>query len=425
MKPFRVHNNKNILLSLIAGLILITSVMEAQWVKLGSPNTTAPAVSLAAIGLNIFAGSNYGFHRSTDNGATWSDAVNGLPANSFGNISVGSIAVNGTTVFCTIFGKGVFRSTNSGTNWTTVNTGLTSLNVNQVFVVGGNLYAATMGGIFKSTNNGTNWTAINNGFSFTSIPVDKLASNGTNLFAGSTYEGLWLSTNSGALWSIISSSSPLTDAAELSASGSYCFVRSGGDLYRTTDNGAHWTQVYNDSTYSVGMVLAAGSNVFLTMFQKGIQVSTDNGTTWNDRNAGLPQFSSFYSLAVIGTDLYAAVNMDIWKRPLSDFATTVKNVPVSIPKTFSMDQNYPNPFNPSTSIRFSVPERCEVRLTVHNVIGQQVAELFEGTVEAGTYEQSFDGSRFSSGIYFYTMSVLSKKNAGKIFAGTRKMLMVK
>lgn len=70
---------------------------------------------------------------------------------------------------------------------------------------------------------------------------------------------------------------------------------------------------------------------------------------------------------------------------------------------FQLEQNFPNPFNPSTTIRYGVPMRSHVSLAVINTLGQQVAELFNGDVEAGYHEVRFDASGLSSGVYFYRM----------------------
>lgn len=75
-----------------------------------------------------------------------------------------------------------------------------------------------------------------------------------------------------------------------------------------------------------------------------------------------------------------------------------------LPTTLKLYQNYPNPFNPSTTIEFDVPASSEVRLSITNLLGQEVAQVLDGRVSAGRHQATFNGSRLSSGVYFYTLS---------------------
>jgi glucuronoarabinoxylan endo-1,4-beta-xylanase len=88
------------------------------------------------------------------------------------------------------------------------------------------------------------------------------------------------------------------------------------------------------------------------------------------------------------------------------------------PTHFSLSQNYPNPFNPSTTIRYGLPNRSNVTLRVFNTLGQQVAELVNGEIEAGYHEARLDGSQLSSGVYFYRIE------AGSLVAA-KKLLLVR
>ena len=73
----------------------------------------------------------------------------------------------------------------------------------------------------------------------------------------------------------------------------------------------------------------------------------------------------------------------------------------SAPKVFTLSNNYPNPFNPTTNIEFTVRQNGRATLKVYNLVGQEVAELFNGDVVAGRiYQAQFDASRFASGSYF-------------------------
>ena len=66
--------------------------------------------------------------------------------------------------------QGVFHSTDNGENWTAINNGLTSNQINSLIVIGSNIYAGTWGGgVFRSTDEGANWNAINNGLTANNI----------------------------------------------------------------------------------------------------------------------------------------------------------------------------------------------------------------------------------------------------------------
>jgi flagellar hook assembly protein FlgD len=91
----------------------------------------------------------------------------------------------------------------------------------------------------------------------------------------------------------------------------------------------------------------------------------------------------------------------------------------TIPETYSLEQNYPNPFNPATTIEFSIPEDVEnVKLTIYDALGQKVAELVNGKLEAGRYIYQWDASRVATGLYIYQLS--SEK-----FTSTKKMMLMK
>jgi len=98
----------------------------------------------------------------------------------------------------------------------------------------------------------------------------------------------------------------------------------------------------------------------------------------------------------------------------STMISDVKEVHGSIPSDYNMEQNYPNPFNPTTNIRFSLPEANQVMLKVYDMIGQEVATLLNGYMNAGTFEVSFDAAELPSGTYVYSISAGDYKSFKKM-----------
>jgi hypothetical protein len=83
-----------------------------------------------------------------------------------------------------------------------------------------------------------------------------------------------------------------------------------------------------------------------------------------------------------------------------------------------LEQNFPNPFNPSTSIKYTIPKEGHVHLGVFNMLGQEIAVIFDGAQQAGTYEFEFVSADLPSGIYFYRIQAPD-------FVETRKMVITK
>ena len=95
------------------------------------------------------------------------------------------------------------------------------------------------------------------------------------------------------------------------------------------------------------------------------------------------------------------------------------DVPEEAPREFRLVQNYPNPFNPSTKVKFSVESSEHAVVKVYNMLGEEVAMLFNGVAEAGRYYvATFDASRLATGVYIYRLTTDSKTDV-------KKMLLVK
>jgi hypothetical protein len=96
----------------------------------------------------------------------------------------------------------------------------------------------------------------------------------------------------------------------------------------------------------------------------------------------------------------------------------IKGISSEVPEGIELYQNYPNPFNPVTKIRFTVSRTGPVSLKVFDVLGNQIEEPVHRILSAGIYETEFDGSKYSSGLYFY------KLESNRI-TQTKKMLLIR
>ncbi len=142
----------------------------------------------------------------------------------------------------------------------------------------------------------------------------------------------------------------------------------------------------------IGKPLGDGGNIFLRFGPEG--------ALWRD------SFATGWRLAVTtGADVRT---VDI-EEIESDF---------EVPSDFALHQNYPNPFNPITTIEFDVAAASNVTLRIFNVLGQEVATLVDGELNANRYRVNWDATGFPSGMYLYRLELDNQVE-------TRKMLLLK
>ena len=121
-----------------------------------------------------------------------------------------------------------------------------------------------------------------------------------------------------------------------------------------------------------------------------------------------------------GTDGFAVGDLNWFPTQKNQWVKTdiQSDLSAAMPTQYSLEQNYPNPFNPTTNIKFSVPQQGKFAVRVFDLLGREVATLFNGVVNAGVHSVTFNGDKLSSGIYFYNL-VGDKVNI------TKKMMLIK
>jgi hypothetical protein len=162
--------------------------------------------------------------------------------------------------------------------------------------------------------------------------------------------------------------------------------------------------------------------------------STDGGTTFTNERisasfffAGAGGFFGDY----IDISAYNGKVRPIWMRPQSsssfqiytaiiDYPVSTGNPKTNIPASYNLKQNYPNPFNPVTTIKFDVPSSNFISLKVYDATGREIESLVNANLNAGSYEVKFDASKYSSGVYFYSMTT-----GDNSYAESKKMIIAK
>jgi hypothetical protein len=96
---------------------------------------------------------------------------------------------------------------------------------------------------------------------------------------------------------------------------------------------------------------------------------------------------------------------------------------VALPTSYVLEQNYPNPFNPGTTVKFKIPAKGPVQLTIYNLRGQKIRTLVDAILDPGEFNAAWDGRNdagdlVSSGTYIYHM------RAGS-FVSSQKMMLVR
>lgn len=252
---------------------------------------------------NVYAATSLGFFRSADNGQSWSSAGNaGVP---FFALAVDPTSPK-TLYAGDEFGSGIWKSTDGGSHWATVNVSLPGTASARPPVLAlavdpahsSTIYAGTYGfGVFVSTNGGSSWSAAANGMRDTrvgSITVGPQGAAATPLYAGTlgggVYESLdggesWTPSNQGLLASVVYS------VANDPAAAGVVYAATSDGVFQSADAGATWGESDSGLPPDIVAALVAGPGTSGTLYAGtlggGLFASSDRGATWTGSATGL------------------------------------------------------------------------------------------------------------------------------------------
>ena len=452
------------LLSLLMLTFLLSDVGFTQtysWQFVSSfPTPTPPANSMCAVDNNVIwvACANTGtaarIYRSVNGGVNWSLRTTGLPSvNGYGIFALDSL-----NCWFGTDGAAIYHTTNGGASWTN------QLTVTGSFSDGIAFFTPTYGIWYAdptsssgqpyqlrvTTNAGANWNLVPgapvstsdwgviNAWDYTDSNHVWLGSANTTanatyakVFRTSTgYYGTWSNTQVPGLGG---STGCYYQAVAFINNTSGIVGSSGGNLKKTTDGGVTFSDcavppgLGSSFTVMNANGLKDGSNTIRVAIDSvgtaKMYKTTNLGTSWI--NEPLPTEASANTIAHMrfldathGFAVLGSTNTPLGGLIKYGIVTGITPSTGNVPAEFSLKQNYPNPFNPTTTIEFNLPKASNVSLKIYNSLGKEVETLLNENMIAGNYKVSFDASKLSSGIYFYTLSTGS-------FRETKTMSLVK
>ncbi|MFH0734779.1 MAG: T9SS type A sorting domain-containing protein [bacterium] len=211
----------------------------------------------------------------------------------------------------------------------------------------------------------------------------------SSTFGYNQTSGFEITTDGGKTWTQLSSTWNAKAVCVLDSANIYIGTNY-FDIVKINDMGLSYTYLTNCNSTPITISACKSSIAYTNSISKSAFVSSDGGFSWTALN------------------------------PIS-MLTSVED-DIQTPTNFALYNNYPNPFNPTTLIKFTIPERNNVTITVYNLLGKEIAILTNKVFEAGTHEVVFNAlninSELSNGVYFYTMQY------GKNIQ-TKKMILIK
>ena len=348
----------------------------------------------------------------------------------------------------------IFKTTDAGISWFLLYTGGGGSAGHDIFFINENtgfcgcgvygMFTTEGGAVIKTTNGGINWFSVTPSI-YNYFIFKQVSFNNSNTGWACGYYGddvgyrkkiILKTSNTGINW-VEQCRDTLSDYEinslfVIDSIRVFCSIQD-GKIIKTTNGGNNWISQSSGTGRGLKSIFFININTgWIAGFQypdtTNIMKTTNGGINWfNVRNTYSNVLTSiWFNDALTG---YAVG----WKYPLAygvilktttGGVTYTKEIAQIIPQNFTLYQNYPNPFNPTTKIKFDVAPLSRgagcvlTSLKIYDITGCEIQTLVNEKLTPGTYEVTFDGSNFASGVYFYQI----KSND---FIQTKKMLLIK
>jgi len=419
---------KHFSLSAIALLVILGLCAGSVTAQTWTPQTsgvTSSLYSVSAVDQNVgwIGGASGVVLRTTDAGTTWTN-VGGSPIGTASIYAIHGLSANTCVLTTSPSATNVYRTTDGGATWTQVFTQAGGFMDDFVFMDAntGVMYGDPVGGrwsLWKTTDAGATWDSTGMYLPQAGSEAgwnNAMWSEGSNIWFGTNNTRVYKSTDYGMTWTY-GATTGSTNSYSVAFNGSTGFTGQSVTL-KSADGGDNWSSVTLPGTGTAYAFTGGITDQFWYCRGSNIYNSTDNGANFTSQYAGTGTYQDM-SIALDGTTIRGwAVTSSGGIAMYNATLIGITGNQNEIPSSYALMQNYPNPFNPTTTIRFSIPKSGVATLKVYNILGKEVATLFDGNLTAGSYNINWNASSYASGVYFYRLQ------SGD-FVQTKKMILVK
>ncbi len=408
-----------------SGRLYISTNGGSSWTETqpaGAVDKSWQTTAMSSDGSRLIAGVYVGrLYVSTNGGSSWTETQPaGATNKAWYTIDMSS---DGSKQIAGVTGGRLYISTNGGSSWTeTQPAGATDKDWYTAAMSsdGSKLIAGTAPGrLYVSTNGGSTWTETQPaGATNKSWYTTAMSSDGSKLIAGTTFDRLYVSANGGSSWT---ETRPAGDVSKfwisvaMSSDGGKLITGAyGGRLYLNNEPLPVQMTSLNATVTRTGAAISwstvtetncAGFAVerrTITYQQSQIANWTEVGYVPGNGTSNAPHEYSFTD-ETVAPGRYAYRLKQVDNDGSFEYFGNAEVEVAAAAKQLSLG-NFPNPFNPTTEVEFTVPTEGRAVVKVYNMVGQVVATLFDGFAEPGRYYRaSFDGMKFSSGVYMYSL----------------------
>ena len=409
-----------ILLLIIEHLTLNIEHCFSQWSVISNQGNEAVSFSSVNIGYSTANGIT---KKTTNGGYNWSTL-------SGGNLS-GIFFLNDLTGWVVGYPGYIGRTTNGGT-FTQQTSGVSDrlndvffINENTGWVVGGDFSVER---IFKTTNGGINWITQTSNTANKLFSVYFINENTGWSVGGPSSPKIIKTTNSGTNW-ITQTTSAGTSLysvmfADANTGWAVAGYIGGETIIKTINGGDSWFSQSSGDTRYLRDCYVKNSNTMVAVGQGGKIVTTTNcGNNWIIQSTG--SSVELWSVDFPSDTVGYAIGSNVVLKTTNGGVTFISGSTNYISDKFKLFQNYPNPFNTISKIKYKISktefgiQKSEVKIIVYNISGKEIVTLVNERKFSGNYQTNFDGSNFSSGVYFYSLYINGIKN------DTKKLILLK